>query len=276
MVDSPTVRWSDIGGLDDVKAALEEAVSWPIRHKDSFRSLRVPAARGVLMAGPPGSGKTLLARGLAGESGMNFVGVRPTRILSQFLGEAERAVAELFAKARQAAPAILFFDEFDALARRRTGQDAVLDRVVAQLLVEMDGLSPNDDVVVLAATNRPGAIDPALLRPGRIDQILTIPLPDAAARAAILEVHFRDRAREPGLDGPTLVAATEGLSGADLASLVQSAARQALRRYLSAAPAAAGPPAISEADLRVALDAIRARVADVSVDHLGHASGGAT
>ncbi|MXQ07938.1 AAA family ATPase [Alphaproteobacteria bacterium GH1-50] len=267
VVDSPTVRWSDIGGLDDVKAALEEAVVWPIRHKDSFRSLRVPAARGVILAGPPGSGKTLLARGLAGESGLNFVGVRPTRILSQFLGEAERAVAELFAKARQAAPAILFFDEFDALARRRTGQDAVLDRIVGQLLVEMDGLSPNDDVVVLAATNRPNAIDPALLRPGRIDHVLTVPLPDAAARRAILDVHFQSRSVEEGVDLSALVGATDGFSGADLASLAQSAARQALRRHLSGSDLAAAP-AIGAADIDAALVALRRRASDVAVDHL--------
>mgnify|MGYP002623237289 CR=1 FL=1 len=268
VVESPTIRWADIGGYEDVKSALDEAVLWPIRHRDAFRSLRVPPARGLLLSGPPGSGKTLLARGLAGESGLNFVGVRPTRILSQFLGEAERAVAELFAKARHAAPSILFFDEFDALARRRSGQDAVLDRVVAQLLVEMDGMSSNADVIVLAATNRPAAIDPALLRPGRIDRILAVPLPNHAARRAIIDVHLCNRAQADDIDQDRLAEATGGLSGADLAALVQAAARRALRRHLAGAQPAEGEAQITQADLDAALAEFRGRAAELSADHL--------
>ena len=268
VVESPTIRWADIGGYEAVKSALDEAVLWPIRHRDAFRSLRVPPARGLLLSGPPGSGKTLLARGLAGESGLNFVGVRPTRILSQFLGEAERAVAELFAKARHAAPSILFFDEFDALARRRSGQDAVLDRVVAQLLVEMDGMSSNADVIVLAATNRPAAIDPALLRPGRIDRILAVPLPNHAARRAIIDVHLCNRAQADDIDQDRLAEATGGLSGADLAALVQAAARRALRRHLAGAQPAEGEAQITQADLDAALAEFRGRAAELSADHL--------
>ena len=266
VIESPAVGWKDIGGHDDVKSALSEAAIWPIKHRDHFRRMRVPAAKGILLAGPPGSGKTLLARALAGESGLNFVGVRPTRVLSQFLGEAERAVAELFAKARHAAPSLLFFDEFDALARRRTGQDAVLDRVVAQLLVEMDGLVANEDVIVLAATNRPAAIDPALLRPGRIDRILSVPLPDHSAREAILQVHLANRPVAGDVAVSEIAAKTAGLSGADLAAVVEAAARSALRRAISAPQNALSE--IGVADLAAAIADLRARVHELAADHL--------
>lgn len=268
VVESPKILWKDIGGLEALKASLEEAVVWPIKHRESFRSLKVPPARGVMLAGPPGSGKTLLARGLAGESGLNFIGVRPTRILSQFLGEAERAVADLFSKARQAAPSILFFDEFDALARRRGGADAVLDRVVAQLLVEMDGLGTGGEVVVLAATNRPAAIDPALMRPGRIDQVLTIPLPDAPTRAAILNVHLAGRTGAGALDLDALVAATDGFSGADLAALVQGAARRAMRRHLGDGASSGSSPVLTDQDLDRERLTLRAQDVSRRADHL--------
>lgn len=268
VVESPSVRWSDIGGLDEVKAELIEAVMWPVQHRDLFRGLRIEPARGALLAGPPGSGKTLLARALASESGMNFLGVRPTRIMSQFLGEAERALAELFAKARHAAPSILFFDEFDALARRRTGQDAVLDRIVAQMLVEMDGLGHNEGVFVLAATNRPAAIDPALLRPGRIDLMLTVPLPDAKSRKAILDVHLQGRRGADELDLDALVSGTDGFSGADLSELVRSAARRALRRHIKTAAASGVEAHLVPGDLTDALLALRSRATQQSTDHL--------
>ncbi|MEO0915902.1 MAG: AAA family ATPase [Pseudomonadota bacterium] len=268
VVESPAVRWNDIGGHDDVKTALSEAAIWPVKHRDAFRRMRVATAKGILLSGPPGSGKTLLARALAGESGLNFVGVRPTRVLSQFLGEAERAVAELFAKARHAAPSLLFFDEFDALARRRSGQDAVLDRVVAQLLVEMDGLVSNEDVVVLAATNRPAAIDPALLRPGRIDQILSVPHPDAAGREAILRVHLANRPVCETVDLPGLAAMTSGMSGAGLAAAVQAAARRALRRAISQGGGRTDTSQIEADDITAAFADLQARGQELATDHL--------
>ena len=192
--------------------------------------LGITPAAGVLMTGPPGSGKTLFARAMAAESGMNFIPVRPARILSQFLGEAERAIAEIFTKARQCAPCLIFFDELDTLAPRRGRADAAQAR-----LTELDGLVRNHDIAVLAATNRASAIDPALTRPGRFDVIVTLPLPDHAARMAILEVHTRRMPLAQDVDLDALAVHTEGMSGADLAALVGAASRHAVKRSHGAA-----------------------------------------
>lgn len=231
-VDSAIVRWDDIGGYAAQKAQLTEAVIWPRQHADAFASLGLTPTRGILLSGPPGTGKTYIARALAHESGLNFVPVRPARIMSQFLGEAERAIAEIFHKARQSSPCLVFFDELDALAPPRQGKDAVLDRIVAQMLTEIDGVARNDGVVILAATNRPSGIDPALTRPGRFDLAIPIPLPDQDARRAILEVHCASRPCGADVDLDALAARTTDMSGAALASLVTAAARHALRRSL--------------------------------------------
>ena len=232
VVETPRIGFDDIGGMETAKAALREAVLWPIEQGPLFEALRIDTASGILLAGPPGSGKTLLARAIASESDMNFIPVRASRIMSQYLGDAERAIAELFVKARQSAPAILFFDELDALAPRRTGKDPVLDRIVAQLLTDMDGMTRNRNVVVLAATNRADAIDPALTRPGRFDTVIAIGLPDEAARHDILRVHCRNRPMAEDVDLAAWAAKLQGYSGADLATLVTAAARNALRRHL--------------------------------------------
>ena len=270
-VESPPVTFADIGGLESVKAALTEAVLWPQRHREAFAALRLRPASGVLLAGPPGAGKTLLARALAQESGMNFIVLRPARVLSQFLGEAERAVAEIFAKARHAAPCLIFLDEIDTLAPRRSGRDGVVDRIVAQLLTEMDGMTPNSGITVLAATNRPAAIDPALTRPGRFDLVIELPLPDPAARAAILALHLKGLPHA-AIDLAGLAEATEGASGADLAALAEGAARAALRRCL----AAGIPPALGPEDLSMALATHRARAAALAGDHLERQGHGRT
>jgi transitional endoplasmic reticulum ATPase len=228
----PNVSWDDIGGLNEAKEALHRAILWPLQHAALLQKLRLTPARGVLLAGPPGSGKTLLARALAAKGELNFVPVRAPALLSQYFGEAERAIAALFRSARQSAPCLLFFDELDALAPRRSGKDAVLDRVVAQLLVEIDGIRPNEGVVVLAATNRTASIDPALIRPGRFDTLIDLPLPDAAARAEILSIHLKDRPMADGLNIDTIATQTEGASGADLAALADETARQAMQRMI--------------------------------------------
>ncbi|MEO0388862.1 MAG: AAA family ATPase, partial [Pseudomonadota bacterium] len=264
VVESPRASFSDIGGMAEAKAALQEAVIWPQQHKDRFASLGLSPLAGVLLSGPPGSGKTLLARALASEAAMNFIPVRPARILSQFLGDAERAIAELFAKARQSAPCIVFFDELDALAPRRSGKDAALDRIVAQMLVEMDGMARNPGVVVLAATNRAAAIDPALLRAGRFDLTIPVPLPDTTTRADILAVHTKSLPLAADVDLSSLAQMTAGASGADLAVLVQTAARTALRRSLQED----ADPTILAGDFQTALSAMTATAAAQTDDFI--------
>lgn len=260
-VESPVVTWDDVGGMQAAKEALTEAVIWPQQHRTAFQALNLKAISGVLMSGPPGSGKTLLARALAFESGMNFIPVRPTRIMSQFLGDAERAIADIFAKARQSAPTLIFFDELDALAPRRSGKDAVLDRIVAQMLAELDGLAVNTDIVVLGATNRAAAVDPALTRPGRFDLIVPIGLPDEPARRAILDVHCRDLPLSDDVDLDHLAAQTKDASGARLAGLVTSAARAALRRALAGS---LPTPEVTQADFDAAVQLVA--VSDQALD----------
>lgn len=268
-VESPVITFADVGGLDEVKAALIEAVIWPQKHQSAFAELRLNPAAGVLLSGPPGSGKTLLARALASESGMNFIPVRPGRIMSQFLGDAERAIADIFAKARQSAPCIIFFDELDALAPRRAGKDAVLDRIVAQLLTEMDGLSRNTDVVVLAATNRAAALDPALTRPGRFDTAIEIPLPDAASRDAILKVHCATLPLSDDVDLKRVTAATEGRSGATLAAITRAAARSAMRHAIRGG---GDKPVITQADFDAAIRAMDQADRSLSQDFIQEGS----
>jgi transitional endoplasmic reticulum ATPase len=239
------LRMSDIGGLDEVKARLRQSIAWPRTSADVVARYRIEPVRGILLVGPPGSGKTMMARALAFEAGMNFVAVRPTDLLARHFGAAERALARLFAKARASAPAILFFDEFDAIAPGRGARDAVLDRIVAQFLVELDGVTGGDGVVMLGATNRASAIDPALLRPGRFDEIIEIPMPDREARRAILAVHLEGRPTCPDLDADAFAGSAKGATGADLAEMVAAAARDAAGREI----ATGRPDTIARADL---------------------------
>ncbi|MEO0865310.1 MAG: AAA family ATPase, partial [Pseudomonadota bacterium] len=262
LIESPTLTFNDIGGMQSTKDALREAVIWPFQHRDTFDAFNLRSVSGVLMSGPPGSGKTMLARALASESGMNFIPIRPARIMSQFMGEAERAIAEVFAKARQSAPCLIFFDELDALAPRRNGKDATIDRIVAQLLTDMDGMARNTDVVVLAATNRVSAIDPALVRPGRFDVVIRIPLPDPSARHAILDVHTNALPMADDVDLKRIADQTNCMSGADLAALAMAAARTAAHRHLRHP---GGPAHLIMQDFEQALEQARQSI-DIRTD----------
>ncbi|NWI89515.1 SPAT5 protein, partial [Pitta sordida] len=217
-IDVPKVSWSDIGGLEDVKLKLKQAVEWPLKHPESFIRMGIQPPKGVLLYGPPGCSKTMIAKALAHESGLNFLAVKGPELMNKYVGESERAVREIFRKARAVSPSILFFDEIDALAVERgnsSGAGNVADRVLAQLLTEMDGIEQLKDVTILAATNRPDMIDKALLRPGRIDRIIYVPLPDAATRREIFKLHFQSMPVSDDVCLAELVEHTQKYSGAE-------------------------------------------------------------
>ncbi|MEM0093264.1 MAG: CDC48 family AAA ATPase [Thermofilum sp.] len=234
-IEVPEVRWDDIGGLEDVKQQLREAVEWPLKHPEFFREMGIDPPKGILLYGPPGTGKTLLAKAVATESEANFIGVRGPEVLSKWVGESEKAVREIFRKARQAAPCVVFFDEIDSIAPRR-GQrfdSGVTDRIVNQLLTEMDGLERLEGVVVIGATNRPDILDPALLRPGRFDRLIYVPPPDEKARFEILKVHTRRMPLAEDVNLAELAKRTEGYTGADIELLVREAGLLALRESIN-------------------------------------------
>jgi AAA family ATPase, CDC48 subfamily len=237
-VEVPTVRWSDVGGLEDVKQQLREAVEWPMRHPEVFEQMGIKPPKGILLFGPPGTGKTLLAKAVATESGANFVAVRGPEVLSKWVGESEKAVREIFRKAREAAPAVIFFDEIDSITPMRgAGRDSgVTERIVNQLLTEMDGIVPLNRVVVIGATNRPDIVDPALLRPGRFDRLIYVPPPDRQARLDILKIHTRGVKLTPDFSLEQLADRTEGYTGADLEALVREAVMLALREKFEPRP----------------------------------------
>ena len=235
-VEVPDVKWEDIGGLSTIKQELQEAVEWPLKYQKLFTHADAVPPKGILLYGPPGTGKTLIAKAAANESEANFISIKGPELLSKWVGESEKGVREVFRKARQAAPCIIFFDEIDAIAPRRGGDFGdthVTERLISQLLTELDGLEILTNVIVIGATNRPDIIDPALLRPGRFDRLLYVPPPDRDSRIQIIKIHTRKKPLADDVNVEQLADHTEGYTGADIASLSSAAVMLALREYIS-------------------------------------------
>jgi len=238
LVEIPDVTWDQVGGLEDVKEELREAVEWPLKYPDLFAQLNATPPKGLLLYGPPGTGKTLLAKAVAHESESNFISVKGPELLNKFVGESEKAVREVFRKARQASPCIIFFDEIDSVAPTRGssgGDSHVTERVISQFLTEMDGLEELRNVIIIAATNRPDIIDSALLRPGRFDRLLFVPPPDLEARKQIFKIHTRKTPLAEDVNLDELARKTDGYTGADIASLANTGVMLALREHISKA-----------------------------------------
>lgn len=233
-ISVPAVKWGDIGGLEEVKRLLREAIEWPLKYPTKFKEMGIKPPKGILLFGPPGTGKTLLAQAVASETNMNFIAVKGPELLSKWVGESEKGVRKVFKRARLAAPSIIFFDEIEALVPQR-GLDAsgVMDRVISQFLTELDGISRLTDVIVVGATNRPDLVDRALLRPGRMDLLIYVPPPDKEARLKILSIHTRNMRLSDDVDLEKLAEITEYYTGADLAAIVREAAMNALRRNIN-------------------------------------------
>ncbi|HZY94596.1 MAG TPA: CDC48 family AAA ATPase [Candidatus Bathyarchaeia archaeon] len=238
LVEIPDVDWNQIGGLENVKEELREAIEWPLKYPEIFSQLNANPPKGLLLYGPPGTGKTLLAKAVAHESESNFISVKGPELLNKFVGESEKAVREIFRKARQASPCIIFFDEIDSVAPVRGsgfGDSHVTERVISQFLTEMDGLEELRNVVIIAATNRPDIVDPALLRPGRFDRLLFVPPPDLEARRQIFKIHTAKTPLAEDVMLDDFAKRTEGYTGADIASVANTAVMLALREHISAA-----------------------------------------
>src|ERR671924_144591 len=243
-LESPDIPWTAIGGLEEVKRELQEAVEWPLRYPDLYTKLGHAMPKGLLMHGPSGTGKTLLAKAVATESEANFISVRGPELLSKWVGESERGIREIFRRARQAAPCVVFFDEIDSIAAARGrgeedgggGGSGTSDRIISQILTELDGISELHGVVVIAATNRPDMIDTALLRPGRFDRIVFVPNPDKKTRRKIMKIYAKDKPIGSDVDLEKIAEATEGFTGADSSAIVNTAVSLVLHEYLAKYP----------------------------------------
>jgi transitional endoplasmic reticulum ATPase len=256
MVEAPTIRWDDVGGLDAARDRLKEGVELPLKHPEAFRRLGIRPAKGFLLYGPPGTGKTLLAKAAAREAEANFIATKSSDLLSKWYGESEQQIARLFNRARQVAPTIIFIDELDSLVPARgggLGEPQVTERVVNTILSEMDGLEELQNVVVIGATNRPTLIDPALLRPGRFDELIYVGVPDTAGRRRILAIHTKGMPLADDVDLESIAQRTERFTGADLEDLVRRAGLTALRRGLDAHD-------VNKADFEAAIGETRASV----------------
>ena len=236
LVEVPNVKWVDIGGLVEVKEELKEAIEWPLKYPEIFAYMDTAPPKGILLYGPPGTGKTMLAKAVANESEANFISIKGPEVLSKWVGESERAVREVFRKARQSAPTIIFFDELDSITPVRgtgLGSSQVTERVISQILTELDGLEELKDVVVIGATNRLDIVDPALLRPGRFDRLLSVPFPDLEARKDILKIHLEKKPLADDVKIDILAEKTQGYSGADIAALVNTTSMLVIKEHIT-------------------------------------------
>ncbi|MHC1590738.1 MAG: AAA family ATPase, partial [Candidatus Helarchaeales archaeon] len=231
IIEIPNIKWEDVGGLHEIKEKLKETVEWPLKTPEVFKEIGIRPPRGILLFGPPGCGKTLLAKAVATESQANFISIRGPEVFSKWVGESEKAIREVFRKARTAAPSIIYFDELDAVAPRRGAYSGsqVYESVLNQILSEFDGLEDLKNVVVVASTNRPDLIDPALLRPGRFDQLILVPPPDHESRKEIFKVHTKHMKLGSDVDVDKIVSGLEGYSGADIENLIREAGMEAIR-----------------------------------------------
>ena len=234
-IEIPDVDWEDIGGVDSVRKDIQEAVEWPLKYPDAYEKIGYSMPKGVMLHGPSGTGKTLIAKAVAKESGANFISVRGPELLSKWVGESERGIREVFRRARQASPCVIFFDELYSIAplRGASGDSQVSERVVSQLLTELDGIQSLDSVLVLAATNRMDMIDPALIRSGRFDKLLYIGQPEKDAREKILKIHTKGKPLSNEVNLSKIAEMTDGFSGADLAAVVNTAVSRVLQNFVS-------------------------------------------
>jgi transitional endoplasmic reticulum ATPase len=261
-VQIPDVSWDDVGGLDELKEELKEAVEWPIKYKDAYDYVNIESPKGILLHGPPGTGKTLIAKALAKMTESNFISIKGPELLSKWVGESEKGVREIFRKARQAAPCIIFLDEVDALVPRRGsgGSDShVTENVVSQILTEIDGLEELNNVLIIGATNRLDIVDEALLRPGRFDRIIKVPNPDTNGRKHIFEIHTKNKPLSNNVKISEIVRLTNDFSGAEIAAVANRAAITALKRYVVGKSNNIKEIKISQQDLIDAVDKVRPR-----------------
>ena len=256
LIQTPNVTWDDVGGLESLKEELREAIEWPIKHKDAFDYVNVETPKGILLHGPTGTGKTLIAKAVAKMTESNFISIKGPELLSKWVGESEKGVREIFRKARLAAPCIIFLDEVDALVPRRGGSSDshVTENVVSQILTEIDGLEELHNVLIIGATNRLDIVDPAILRPGRFDRIIEVPLPDAKGRSNIFKIHTKKKPLAKDVDLEKIVERTNGFSGAEIAAIANRAGIAALKRYVNGKSSSVKEIEITQNDL---IDAIR-------------------
>src|SRR3990172_7493199 len=262
MVQTPNVTWDDVGGLESLKEELREAIEWPIKHKEAFEYVDVQAPKGILLHGPPGTDKTLIAKAVAKMTESNFISIKGPELLSKWVGESEKGVREIFRKARQVAPCIVFLDEVDALIPRRgdSSDSHVTQNLVSQILTEIDGLEELHNVLIIGATNRIDIIDPAILRPGRFDRIIEVPLPDSKGRENIFKIHTKKKPLAKDVDLGKLVDHTDGFSGAEIAAIANRAGITALKRYVSGKSHSVKEIEITQKDLMDAIEKVKPKL----------------